>query len=482
MVEHQAAATAVSWSVESAPWLALLLEQQKAPLVAFASKAVGKPVTVDTRRFVGCGSYGCVMDVRAGRQHTGYVLKVSSDESELLGWSWLQKLDLLGAVKILAVGKGPRRWVKNGVRTWQITPVVVVREKVGDYFSRPDAKFEEILYDYEEELWFGKKSLGRVRTLAGRLKRHEPTGLLGDAILTLLDHGLLVTDLHVLNVGWRGDDLVLLDPSMEPADLEHPRRPGRLPNVIGNPGADEAARRAERRALAGDDPHDRARVLVDRLRAGVVSSHHLAVAGWLGDEAARLVVSAWTPPGFMPVLDHRARSALSHAGFERPLLVRLAADFAARVLHFYEERHAGDGRPRAAIVGAREWAARPSAATAVRCAPLATAAYIAAYQVQPASCANAAYAAASACRAVVGQVTDAADYVPGATEAALAAQHARAAASYVGTDMAGVAAGDWQRLHMIAVLCGDPVEDPLPPPPVVPPPVVRPRRSRRPRQ
>ena len=122
MVEHQAAATAVSWSVESAPWLALLLEQQKAPLVAFASKAVGKPVTVDTRHFVGCGSYGCVMDVRAGRKHTGYVLKVSSDESELLGWSWLQKLDLLGAVKILAVGKGPRRWVKNGVRTWQITP------------------------------------------------------------------------------------------------------------------------------------------------------------------------------------------------------------------------------------------------------------------------------------------------------------------------------------------------------------------------
>jgi len=195
---------------------------------------------------------------------------------------------------------------------------------------------------------------------------------------------------------------------------------------------DDPARRAERRTLAWGDPHDRARVLVNRLRAGLVQPHHLAVAGWLGDEAARLVVRAWDPPVAVPNWSYPVRHALLHAGLERPLLVRLAADFAAHTALDIEARYPNDLRPRRAIEAACAWAACP-------CEEHRLAAYAA----------DAAYA----------------DYA--AYAAAYAADAYSAAARQ--------AEREWQRLHMIAVLCGDPVQDPLGPRP------ARPRRSRRPR-
>ena len=59
---------------------------------------------------------------------------------------------------------------------------------------------------------------------------------------------------------------------------------------------DTIARARERAAAATGSPEDRAHVLVDRLRQGVVTPEHIAVAAFLGCPAAALLVPAWQAP------------------------------------------------------------------------------------------------------------------------------------------------------------------------------------------
>ena len=201
-------------------------------------------------------------------------------------------------------------------------------------------------------------------------------------------------------------------------------------------------------------PRPRSSVLLDRLRAGLVSPHHLAVAGWLGDTAAAQCAPAWVP---VPV-QHRSypvRHALRHAGLESPLLVRLAADFAAHALPLFETAHHGDLRPRAAIEAARAWAACPCEehrlVAAAAYADADTYAYADAYADADAYAYAAAAAAADAAYAyAAAAAADAAD--------AAAAAYAAAAAAYACADAyaaARQAEREWQRLHMISVLTGD---------------------------
>jgi len=240
----------------------------------------------------------------------------------------------------------------------------------------------------------------------------------------------------------------------------------------------DAANRAREREALREDQHARARMLVDRVRSGLVQPNHLAVAGWLGDEAARLVVTAWVPLVPVPHWNSPVHHALQHTGLERPLLTRLAADCAAHVLPLFEQRNQEDLRPRRAIEAARAWAAhpRPKHAKAARAA--ARAAYAAAYAADAAhatDAAAAAYAAAAAAYAAAAvRATDAADAAAYSDDAAAAAYAADAAVRATYDDAAAAADADarqaereWQRLHMIAVLCGDPVEDPLTPLPTI---------------
>jgi len=232
-----------------------------------------------------------------------------------------------------------------------------------------------------------------------------------------------------------------------------------------NPDADRRA--SEREAMSGGGQHARARVLVDRMRSGLVQPHHLAVAGWLGDEAAGLVVPPWVPPAPVPDWSYPVRHALQHAGLERSLLVRLAADCAAHVLPLFEAAHPGDLRPRRAIEAARAWAACPCEEHRLAARAAADAAY-AAYSA--AYAADSAYAAYSAADAVAAYAADSAAYAAGAVAAdavAAAAVAADAAAAAYAADAAAArqAEREWQRRHMIAVLCGDPVQDPLGPRP-----------------
>lgn len=111
---------------------------------------------------------------------------------------------------------------------------------------------------------------------------------------------------------------------------------GRLERGIARRrNSDEELRRHERAAATGD-VQARARLLAGRLRSGTVKADHLAVAAWLGDEAAGMVVPAWDPR-IGPAMsvdhpDHPARQAIIYGQIDRRVRVRLAADFAEQAI------------------------------------------------------------------------------------------------------------------------------------------------------
>jgi len=290
-------------------------------------------------------------------------------------------------------------------------------------------------------------------------------------------YGPLGFDYETVDVKRRNSDANLRElerrvaASPDDADLHGVRARSRAMRNrrIVRPNTDAASRVREREALC-EDPHARARVLVDRMRSGLVQPHHLAVAGWLGDEAAGLVVPAWVPPESVPGWSYPARHAVLLGPIKRTVLVRLAADMAFNVLRLFEAAHPGDMYPRRAIEAAWAWAVCPceehrTAADAAVDGGIGGDVGASAWNTNvdaDVAAQAAAYTAAQAASDVDGA------WVEKATDAAAAA--VLAAEADLGT---AVVEHEWQRMHMIAVLRGDSVEDPLGSPPVPPPPTVR---------
>jgi len=188
-----------------------VIKRRKDELTSFCSKAIGQAASLKT---IGHGTYGWVMDIVGDGENSGYVLKVTSDPSEALGWFELQKLDLPGVVKILAVWQLPER-ITNAYNKL-VHPVAVVREKViplkrnGVLIHR----IEDILDQYNIETRYGGIDKDELRRAAQDMLSYPPTHILGSTIITILENGFVPSDLHPGNLGRRGKDVVIFDPSL----------------------------------------------------------------------------------------------------------------------------------------------------------------------------------------------------------------------------------------------------------------------------
>jgi hypothetical protein len=210
---------------------------------------------------------------------------------------------------------------------------------------------------------------------------------------------------------------------------------------------DRELRDAERTATQGDGVPERVRVLVERLRSGQVTREHLAVAAWLGDQAAESAVGGvWGGGGqLLPNGFWHAKYALEAAPIDHPTAVLAAALMASRALPTFEAKHPGDPRARSAIEAALLWARCP-------CSEHSTAALLASAQ---------ATLATMDVTARVGSPEQAAGL---AASYAAAAAHSEefvarvaseAEAAMPGISRHGVREQDEQRKVLIAVLCGD---------------------------
>ena len=104
---------------------------------------------------------------------------------------------------------------------------------------------------------------------------------------------------------------------------------------------------------------DAVRLLRERLRAGELTQAHVELAASLGHEATREVcpdveLRDWSLPEWKHGTAAEASRLLS-----KQLLVRVAADWAERVLPVWEDEYPDEPAPSKAIAAARAWADCP---------------------------------------------------------------------------------------------------------------------------
>jgi hypothetical protein len=138
---------------------------------------------------------------------------------------------------------------------------------------------------------------------------------------------------------------------------------------------------------------------------------------------------------------------------EQRLVVRVAANYALRVLPIFENQYPQDHRPAQAIEAALQWAAAPTEANQQRARVASYDAYDAANAADAAATnatdyAAAAYNAAAAARAAANAA------VAAARAAANAANAAAAAANYAADNLATESA--WQVRYLVNTLLGLP--------------------------
>jgi len=122
-------------------------------------------------------------------------------------------------------------------------------------------------------------------------------------------------------------------------------------------------------------------------------------------------------------LTHEDKKWVFVRSIDKNKLRFVAADFAERVLHIYENKYPNDNRPRKAIEAARNNNADAAASYAAAAAAAYAAARVAAYDAAASYAADAAYAAARA-----------ADFADGYDAAAAATYDAACAAAYDAAD------------------------------------------------
>ena len=229
--------------------------------------------------------------------------------------------------------------------------------------------------------------------------------------------------------------------------------------------SDAGRRNFERAAATTGAPEDRARVLVERMRAGVVPAEHLAVAAWLGDDNAALVVPAWAAPRQRTTVPPElavwpARHAIGNGPLLSAMCVRVAIEFAERVLPILAALRPHEGRPQAALEAARAWVACP-------CENHRGAAHVAAMAAHAATMDPGRSAEGGGSVALAAHCAAGAAVAHASARAAVAAGYsAEAAVAQLGLDLAYqdrarvcLAARrvehEWQRLRLIAWLTGD---------------------------
>ncbi len=168
--------------------------------------------------------------------------------------------------------------------------------------------------------------------------------------------------------------------------------------------SDDYLQQLEARWRETGDAPDEARLLVERMRAGVLPRPRLELAAFLGHEAARLALPG--SPGIDGEAPTRLAGELWPWGKEACVAAAVAASHAVSTLDLGARRDARDGRPRRAIEAAAAWvhcpcdahvaAARQAADAALQAAGIASPSAVASAERHPALAAHHAAAAAAA--------------------------------------------------------------------------------------
>ena len=130
----------------------------------------------------------------------------------------------------------------------------------------------------------------------------------------------------------------------------------------------------------------------------------------------------------------------------KPVAVKIAIEFARRVLHIFDDKYPDDERPRKAIESAEAWVNDPTEENRI-VADSASKAAAAAYDAYAA--ANAAYAAANAAYAVANATYAAANAANAAANAGYVAAYAAANAAAYDRDAELIAQAEIIRKHLI---------------------------------
>jgi len=133
---------------------------------------------------------------------------------------------------------------------------------------------------------------------------------------------------------------------------------------------DDAIRQRQRSSFSSRDIEAEKAVLIDRIRVGELSPHHVELAAYLGDEASLLLFTDPELPASKTQttfnrkasrVSQNIQGVLRRGILNKRLLVTVAADFAERVLPIWEAAYPEDDRPRLAIEAARNWIDSPPA-------------------------------------------------------------------------------------------------------------------------
>jgi hypothetical protein len=123
--------------------------------------------------------------------------------------------------------------------------------------------------------------------------------------------------------------------------------------------SDAQLRQLERIAAQSGSTSDRAKVIIAKVRLGIISEHSLALAAYLGDPAAKAT-------GIEPWDDSAAasqgaeewaevRKVLLVGGLDRKFQLTCATDFIQHVLPVFEDIHPDQDWPRLTIQAIRDW-------------------------------------------------------------------------------------------------------------------------------